>query len=66
MKKPQYIVDDEGKRVSVILSIEDYESLVDELDDSYCNKLLQRALEANEPSIPLEDYLKKRNQSKDV
>ena len=65
MSKPQYIVDDEGRRISVILSIKDYESLIEELDDPYCNRLLERALEANEPSMPLEEYLKKRNQSKD-
>lgn len=60
MKKPQYIVDEHGKKVGVILSIEDYESLLDEVDDAYCNKLFDKALEANEPSIPLDEYLKNR------
>lgn len=60
MKKPQYIVDEEGKKVGVLLSIEVYESLLEELDEVYCSKLFQKAIEANEPSIPLEEYLKKK------
>lgn len=63
MTKPQYIVNDEGKRVGVLLTIEDYESLLDKLDDEYCNKLFDNAMEANEPSVSLEEYLKKRKES---
>ena len=66
MKKPQFIVDDEGKKVGVLLSIEDYESLLDEVDDAYCNKLFDKAIEANEPSVPLEEYLKNRKSLTDV
>lgn len=61
--KPQYIVDENGKKVSVVLSVEEYEQLLDELDDAYCSKLYQKALEANEPFIPLEDYLKNRKKN---
>lgn len=63
MTKPQYIVDDEGKRVGVLLTIEDYESLLDRLDDEYCNKLFENAIEANEPNTSLEEYLTKRKKS---
>ena len=58
--KPQYIIDESGKKVSVILSVEDYDRIMDELDEAYCAKLYDKASELNEPSIPLEDYLKSR------
>ena len=61
--KPQYIVDESGKKVSVVLSIKDYEKLLEDLDESYCSKLYQKAIEINEPSIPLEEYIKNRKRS---
>jgi hypothetical protein len=58
--KPQYIIDESGKKVSVILSVEDYDHLMDVLDDACCAKLYDQANELNEPFIPLEDYLRDR------
>ena len=63
--KTQYIVDEKGRKISVVLGIEDYERLMDELDDKYCTKLYDEALEVNEPFIPIEDYLKDRNKHSD-
>jgi hypothetical protein len=61
--KPQYIVDDTGRKVSVVLSIKEYEKLMDELDEAYCCKLYDKASELNEPTVPLEEYLKSRKKS---
>ena len=57
MKKPQFIIDEEGNRVGVLLSKEEYEFLLDKAKDGLANELYGRAIEANEPSIPLEEYL---------
>lgn len=61
--KPQYIVDDSGKKVSVVLSIKDYEKMLEDLDLAYCSKLYDDALTLNEPSVSLEDYKKNRKNS---
>lgn len=61
--KPQYIVDDSGKKVSVVLSIKDYEKMLEDLDVAYCSKLYASALELNEPSISLEEYKTTRKTS---
>ena len=62
--KPQFIVDSSGKKVSVVLSMAEYQKLIDDLDDKYCSELYQKALKLNEPSILLEDYI--RNQKSTV
>ena len=61
--KPQYIVDDSGKKISVVISIEDYEKMLEDLDDAYCSKLYANAIQLNEPTIPLEDYVRNRKSS---
>ncbi len=61
--KPQYIVDDAGKKVSVVISLEDYEKMLEDLDDIYCSRLYNNALELNKPSISLEEYTKNRKRS---
>lgn len=58
--KPQYIIDDSGKKVSVVLSMDDFEKILSELDDSYCSKLYADAQQLNEPTITLDDYIKSR------
>jgi hypothetical protein len=60
MKKPHFIIDEEGNKLGVLLTIEDYEYLLDKIDDEYSNRLYDRAMEAGEPDIPLEEYLKNR------
>jgi len=49
--------------MSVVLSIKEYEKLMDELDEAYCCKLYDKASELNEPTVPLEEYLKSRKKS---
>ncbi len=36
LKKPQYITDENGKRVGVLLDLKTYEKLIDDLDDLSC------------------------------
>ena len=51
--QPQYITDENGNRVSVILPIQDYESLLEDLDD-----LAVIAEQRNEKTIPWEQVKK--------
>ncbi|MCX6271668.1 MAG: hypothetical protein NTU44_10685 [Bacteroidetes bacterium] len=63
--KTQFITDDKGKKVSVILSIKKYDRILEDLEEledirAY-DKVKNKSGEANEP---LEDYLRKRNNRK--
>ena len=49
---PKYIVDNEGKKISVILPIKDFKAIMEELDELEDKK-------SNEPSIPIDKAFKK-------
>lgn len=51
-RMPQYITNHEGERVSVILPIEEYESLMEDIDD-----LATIAQRKTEFSVPHEEFL---------
>lgn len=55
---PQYITDDAGKKLSVVLSIAEFNSLMEELDELDDIRLYDDAKKRNEPSIPIEDAFK--------
>ncbi|MBF0219816.1 MAG: hypothetical protein HQL49_09865 [Gammaproteobacteria bacterium] len=50
--QPQFIVNEKGERVSVILSIEDYNELLEEMED-----LTTIASRAGEPTTPHEQVI---------
>lgn len=52
---PQYITDDTGKKLSVIIPIADFESIMEELDELEDIRLYDEAKAANEPSMPAAD-----------
>lgn len=52
---PQYITDKEGNKISVVLPIKEYESLLEELEEMEDIKLYDEAITLNEPSIPLDE-----------
>jgi len=52
----QFIVDEAGKKTSVILPVEDYEELLEDIHD-----LTVIAERKNEPSISFDDLKKKLN-----
>ena len=56
--KPQYITDAKGNKLSVVLSIKDFNMLIEELEDLYDQRLYDEAKADNEPSIPLEEAFK--------
>lgn len=56
--KPQYIIDAQGNKLSVVLPIKDFNMLIEELEDLYDQRLYDEAKADNEPSIPLEEAFK--------
>ena len=61
MTHAQYIVDGNGKRVSVVLPVKEYESMLDKLEELEDIRVYDEVKAKNEKSILLEDYIKKRN-----
>ncbi|MBP6236620.1 MAG: hypothetical protein KA270_13940 [Saprospiraceae bacterium] len=58
---PQFLVDDLGNRTSVLLSLSDYEALLEEVEDAEDTKLFEESMqELNEDSISLDEYMIKR------
>ncbi len=49
---PQYIVDKKGKKTAVILNIDSFEKLLEEIEDIYFGSLAKAALEQEEETIP--------------
>jgi len=52
---PQYITDKEGNKISVVLPIKEYESMLEELEEMEDIKLYDEAKTLNEPSIPIDE-----------
>jgi PHD/YefM family antitoxin component YafN of YafNO toxin-antitoxin module len=52
---PQYITDKKGKKISVVLPMKDFKSLMDELEDI---RLYDEAKKSKEPSVPIDEAFK--------
>lgn len=55
---PQYITDNAGNKISVILPIKDFKAIMEELEELEDIKLYDEAKKSNEPSIPINDAFK--------
>jgi len=51
---PQFIIDNQGKKISVILPIKDYRTIMEELEEMDNIRLYDEAKKSNEPSIPID------------
>lgn len=60
MKGAQYIVDEKGKRVSVLVPVKEYEKLVEAREELEDIRMYDTVKAKNEPTIKLDDYIKKR------
>ena len=58
--KPQYITDENGEKISIILPVSEYERIIQELEDIDDVRIYDKVKNAKEPSMPFEDYLKQR------
>ena len=54
----QYITDQKGKKIAVILSIDDYQKMLDKLDAVEDVKLYDKAKSISEESMVAEDAFK--------
>jgi hypothetical protein len=52
---PKYITDDTGKKLSVVLPIEEYKALLEELDELDDIRRYDAAKAADEPTLPLDE-----------
>jgi hypothetical protein len=55
--KENYIVDDKGKKTGVILSIQDYENLLAELEELEEIKAYDQAKAASDEAVPFDKAL---------
>jgi len=56
-KTPEYIVDEQGKRTKVILDIEEYEKLLEELEELEDIRACNEVKALGEEAIPLEQAI---------
>ncbi len=52
---PQYITDKEGNKISVVLPIKEYESMLEDLEEMEDIKLYDEAKTLKEPSVPIDE-----------
>ena len=55
IKQPQYITDDSGKKISVVIPIKDFKAILEDLEEFEDIKLYDKAKKSKEPSIPLNE-----------
>ncbi|WP_250630052.1 hypothetical protein [Rhodoflexus caldus] len=56
--QPQYITDSEGNKLSVVLSMKDFEAIMEELEELEDIRLYDEAKQSDEPSIPIDEAFK--------
>lgn len=57
-QKPQYIVDDQGKRKSVVFDIKDFEKFMEEIEDIYFGTLAEKEFKAHKGTMKHTDVKK--------
>ncbi|MBC7570019.1 MAG: hypothetical protein H7319_09835 [Spirosoma sp.] len=61
--RPQYITDERGNRVSVVLPIQQWQTMLEELEELDDIRLYDEVKARNEPTISIADYRRKRQQA---
>ncbi|MEP0713405.1 hypothetical protein [Algoriphagus sp.] len=52
---PKYITDQVGNKISVVLSVKEFETMVEMLEDLDDVRLYDEAKKSDEPTIPIEE-----------
>ena len=55
---PQYITDNAGRKISVVLPMKEFKTIMDELDELEDIRLYDEAKASKGPSIPIDDAFK--------
>jgi PHD/YefM family antitoxin component YafN of YafNO toxin-antitoxin module len=63
-KEPRYITDKKGKKLSVVISIDEYNQMIEELEELEDIRLYDAVKAKKEKSIPFEQYLQQRSRKK--
>jgi len=58
--KTQFITDSDGNKTAVVLPIKEYKKMLEEVEELEDIKLYDKVKTLNEPSIPFDEYVKKR------
>jgi hypothetical protein len=53
----QYLTDANGNKIAVVIDIDTYQKLIEEIDELYCQKGYEQALAETEPEIAVGDYV---------
>jgi hypothetical protein len=61
---PQYITNKKGKKTAVILSVKEYQHVIEELEELNDLRLYDEGKLCEEPPISLNEYVKKRKARK--
>jgi hypothetical protein len=52
---PKYITDKTGKKISVVLPLEEFRNIIEELEELEDIKLYDEVIESNDISIPIDE-----------
>lgn len=52
---PKYITDQDGKKISVVISVKEFESMMEMLDELEDVRIYDKAKLSDDPSIPLDE-----------
>ena len=61
--RPRYITDENGNRVSVVLSIQQWQQMLDDLEELEDMRLYDKVKARKEPTISLAEYKQKRQRA---
>ena len=59
MNSPQYITDNKGKKLSVVLPIKDYRKIIEGLEELEDIRLYDEAMADKAPSIPADEVFER-------
>lgn len=52
---PQYITDNNGKKISVVLSLKEYKAIIEELEELEDIRTYDETIKLNESSLPIDE-----------
>lgn len=52
---PKYITDQEGNKISVVISLKEFESMIEMLDELEDVRIYDKAKLSDDPSIPIDE-----------
>jgi PHD/YefM family antitoxin component YafN of YafNO toxin-antitoxin module len=63
-KERQFVVNERGEKVAVVISIEEYEKIIEELEDLEDIRAIEEAKASGEVPIPLEQALEENRRNR--